>query len=273
MQRMPVRSAGGVVPASLPNQSLAERLHDLRSQTDVRPDQLGKLYDRLFQQHFGRWPHRRTSLRDNTTFGRVFAWCLNHDVNPEDYISANMRLLGPRLGRHSFRPNMLVGPRAESRYNGALGRANRRFGTGSQRVFLSRETWIGRIRTNLALSESEVADLFVSLALADDQITWDEASAMVTTSQDWRDYRAKTGCWHKLVWQFGPDGAKREGLIASLTAAWQIAEKLRHGLGDCIGFVDFSWPAFVRILRHAGFAPKRRSDTASLQGMRMWRVG
>ena len=270
MQRMPVRSARVVAPASIPNQSLAERLRDLKSQTDVRPVEMGKLYDRLFQQHFGRWPHRRSSLKDNAMFGRVFAWCLNHDVNPEDYISANMRLLGPRLGRHPFRPNMLLGPKAEARYNGAIGRANRRFGSGSQRAFLSRETWIGRIRTNLALSELEVADLFVSLSLAGDSITFEDASTMIQTSQDWQDYRNKTGCWSKLVWQFGPDGAKREGLIATLTAAWQIAEKLRHGLGDCIGFVDFSWSGFVRILMHAGFVAKDRGDTVSLLGMRMW---
>lgn len=272
MQRMPVRSARVVAPASLPNQSLAQRLQDLRAETDVRPDQMGALFDALFHHHFGRPSRRRASLQDNITFGRVFAWCLNHDVNPEDFISANMLLLRSRLGRHAFRPNMLVGANAEARYNGVLGRANRRFGTGTMRVFESRETWLGRIRANLAASEFEVADLFVSLALADDQVSWEQAVASVRTHQDWRDYQARVGCWNRLATSLGRDGALREGLIAKLTAAWQIAERLRHGLGDCIGVSDFSWGAFVRLLRHAGFEPKQRdhADFVSTAGGRTW---
>jgi hypothetical protein len=272
MQRIPVRSARTVVPASLPNQSLSQRLHDLQAQTDVRPEQMGALFDALFAQHFGRPAHRKHSWRDDVTFGRVFAWCLNHDVNPEDFISANMLLLRPRLGRHAFRPNMLVGANAEARYNGVLGRANRRFGTGSMRVFDSRETWLGRIRANLATSELEVAELFCSLALADDPITWEQATRAVRTHQDWQDYHARVGCWNRMSWSLGRDGAAREGLIASLSAAWQLAEKHRHGLGDCIGVTDFSWPAFVKLLRHVGFGPAKqeRVEFAMSAGGSRW---
>jgi hypothetical protein len=272
MQRMPVRSARVVAPASLPNQSLAQRLQDLRSQTDVRPDMLGPLFDALFLQHFGRPSRRRASLRDNTMFGRVFAWCLSHEVNPEDFISANMILLRPRLGRHAFRPNMLLGPKAEARYNGVIGRANRRFGTGSTRVFESRETWLGRVRANLLTSELEVAELFCSLALAGDPIEWTAAAASIRTHQDWRDYRDRVGCWNRLVTTLGREGAVREGLTASLGAAWQIAERHRSGLGDCIGVTDFSWPAFVRLLRHLELAPRKRDqvDFVAMAGGRKW---
>jgi len=272
MQRMPVRSARGAVPASLPNQSLSQRLHDLRAQTDVRPEQIGALFDVLHRRHFGRPSRRRSTWRNNVTLGRVFAWCLNHDVNPEDFISANMLLLKPRLGRHTFWPNMLLGPRAEARYNGVLSRANRRFSAGSMHVFESRETWLGCIRANLATSELEVAELFCALALADDPITWEQAAAAVRTHQDWRDYRDRVGCWSRLLQSLGRDGALREGLIASLSAAWQVAEMHRHGLGDCIGVTDFSWPAFVKLLRHVGFAPVKRDPVvfAASAGGRRW---
>lgn len=273
MQRMPVRTASAVVSASSPYQSLSQRLQDLRAQTDVRPENMGALYDALHLQIFGRRSHRRgSSLATSTTFGRVYAWCLNRDVKPEDYIAANMRLLRDRLGRHLFRPNMLLGPRAEARYNGALGRANRRFGAGSMHVFESRETWLGRIRVNLALSELEVAELFCSLALVGDPITWAEAAASVRTNQDWRDYQARVGCWTRIEDAYGRESAQREGLLARLTAAWQIAEKHRHGLGDCIGVTDFSWPAFVKLLQHVGLGvkPREKVEFAKAAGGTKW---
>lgn len=270
MRRMPVR--GVVSPASSTNQSLAQRLHDLRAEAEPKAELVGPLYADLFLKHFGTTPRRRMTMRDNVCFGRMFAWCLNHDVSVPDFISANMLLLKGRLGKHQFQPNMLVGPNAEARYNGVLGRANRRFHAGTMRVFDSRETWRGRIRANLIESEQEVAELFCSLALADDPITWDEAAKAVRTNQDWRDFQARVGCFATIVGCYGRDAALREGRIAQLSAAWSIAEKHRHGLADCLGVTDFSWGAFVRILRHVERPARSRPVTefAVAAGGRTW---
>ena len=183
-----------------------------------------------------------------------------------------MLLLKQRLGRYSFRPNMLLGPKAEARYNGVLGRANRRFQTGSARVFDTRETWLGRVRANLMTSELDVATLFVSLELADQPISWREAAESVETSKDWQDFQAQIGCYNEIRKLHGEPAARREGLLARLTAAWQIAERHRHGLGDCIGVTDFSWPAFVRVLRLARPAVpcSNQIEPALEAGGRLW---
>lgn len=272
MQRMPVRSARGVVPASLPNQSLSQWLHDLKSQTDVQHDTIGAIYDAQFRRHFGRPSWRRSSDRDNATLAKVQSWCAERGVDPEDFIAANMLLLKHRLGRHSFRPNMLLGTHAEARYNGVLGRANRRFQTGSTRVFDARETWLGRIRVNLMTSELDVAELFVSLELAGRPISWRDAAVSVETNKDWRDFQDQIGCYNEIRKLHGEPAVKREGLLARFSAAWQLAERHRHGLGDCIGVTDFSWPAFVRVLRlvRDQAAERPKFEPAVEAGGRLW---
>lgn len=272
MQRIPVRTACGpaVAPVS-PYQSLSQRVAELRKVAAPRPDEVARLYDRLFLEHFGKPSRRVPSLRDNTSFGRVLSWCLNHDVRVEDFISANMLLLRHRLGRHAFRPNMLCGPGAEARYNGVLGRANRRFARGDVRVF-GRETRLGFIRMQLQTTEHDIADLWCSLALAGDPITWDQAVESVKRTDEWTQYQARRGCWLELVNSYGREAAEREGLLASLSAAWQIAERFQVGLADRIGIVDWSWAAFLRLLQHVLPKPKPKpeSEFAEFAGGKIW---
>lgn len=272
MQRIPVRTASGTVVApSSPYKSLSQRVVELRKVAAPRPDEVARLYDRLFLEHFGRRPRRGPSLADNTSFGRALAWCLNHDVRIEDFISANMLLLRHRLGRHPFRPNMLCGPGAEARYNGVLGRANRRFARGDVRVF-GRETRLGFIRLQLQTTEHDVADLWCSLALAGDPITWEQAAALVKQTDEWAQFQARRGCWFELVRDYGSEAAEREGLLASLSAAWQIAEKFQVGLADRISVTDWSWNAFLRLLQHVlpKPRPKPEGEFASFAGGKTW---
>lgn len=259
MQRRPVRSASGTVVerAALPTPCLSQRILDLQAEADAEPEAIGRLYDKLFLKHFGFPSPRRASTRANIAFGRVFAWCTRHGVRIADYIAANMLLLKPRLGRHTFQPLMLSGERAERRYNGVLGRANRRFQSGSMRVFDDRETWLGRLRAAVCVSEQDVAEVYVEVNLAGEELSWADAAGMVETTDEWRQFQRRGLAFHDLIVRYGIVAAEREALLASLRAAWAVAERLEHGLPDKIAYHRFSWPAFVRLLRYLGFAPKR----------------
>ncbi len=229
--------------------SLSEQLVDLRARLDNPPQEFdqGRIYDQLHLLIFGtRSRRKRTSLRNSVILGRLYSWCLDRGVDFPTYVSAQMTLC--RGGARAFRVNYLWGERAERRYNGYLRRANSRYRKGSREAFVGTETWVGRVRHELALSEAEVADIYVHACLAGHEIEWDEAVAAANVSDTWRRFVRKRGDWLRFADLFGEDRANGEGDLMRLAAAWQVAEGIRHGLPDCIGVTDFSWSAFAALM-------------------------
>ena len=259
MERTPVNSSRSAKRARLPYHSLAERLEELRLEVDREPDALfvGRLYDHLYRAHFDK-PSRRdpSNMRTNTILGRVFSWCLQHDVDVATYIAANMTLLKPRLGRHGFQPNMLSGENAAMRYNGYLSRANKRYRRGTHEVFIGSETWLGRTREQLAMAEETVADYFVRLNLKDRDVTWDEAIEVCEVSDAWIEFTNGRGAWRTFAKLYDSKRPEQERRLMQLRAAWAVAQGLRSGLPNRIGFTEFSWPAFLDLMRQVLPAPR-----------------
>lgn len=275
MQRTPVPSSDAslITRATLPNRSLSEWIQELDRRVEFTPELIGKLYDTLHKKHFGKPSWRRNNSRNNIAFGRAFAFCVRHEIDPAAYISANMALLRDWLKRSriAFQPTMLVGEKAEARYNGYMRRANRRFRRGDHRVFDVADTQIGRLRNDLYLSEHAVAEHYVALRLRGRDLPWEEVASMVTTSQTWKDVSARSGAWFDL------QRPEDELLLARVRAAWAIAETYRHGLGDSIGFTDFSWRAFADLIARliAETPPVYAPSVDDLRAakVRLWNAG
>lgn len=264
LDRTPV-AADAPKRAKLPYQSLAERLAEHRKQTDRSPDPtfVGRLYDHLYQLHFDRPSRRRSDdLRTNAILGRVFSWCVMHDVDVATYIAANMTLLKDRLGRHSFQPNMLSGEKAANRYNGYLSRANKRYRRGTHEVFVGSETGIGRLREQLALSEESVAEYYVRVNLRGVTVTWEDAIDCADVTSEWVDFTNHRGCWRSLAEVYGQDRPAQEFRLMQLRAAWSVAQGLQNGLPNRIGFTEFSWRAFLDLMQQV--LPERKPAPAGV---------
>lgn len=252
MERTPVTSSRNAKRARLPYHSLAERLEELRREVDREPDAtfVGRLYDHLYRTHFDR-PSRRdpSNMRTNTILGRVFSWCLQNEVDVATYIAANMTLLKPRLGRHGFQPNMLSGDNAAMRYNGYLSRANKRYRRGTHEVFIGSETWLGRTREQLVMAEEAVADYFVRLNLRGIDVTWDAAVEVCEVTDAWIEFTNHRGAWRTFAQLYDSKRPEQERRLMQLRAAWAVSQGLRTGLPNRIGFTEFSWPAFLDLMR------------------------
>lgn len=255
MQRTPAIAGPDDEIYESPHSSLSQRLVALRDRLDSHPVLIGEIYDALYLKHFGVPSRRKRSTTNNLAFGRVFAWCLNHEVAVADYIAANMLLLRDRYplraksGRViNFTPGVLVGSKAEARYNGVLRRANSRHRQGTTDVFDATETWLGRIRSNLFQAEYDVAEVFVSAHLDGRSPSWRDVSGDVETNQDWRDFYAGRGAFASVANSYSRERAVTELMFAQLRAAWCVAEGVQHGLADRVGFSDFNWPDFSRLM-------------------------
>lgn len=290
MERIAYRSERtAVATPQVAERSLSQKLVELHTELNRLPESAEKVYDRLFALHLGEPSRRKDTPRNRALLERAQAWCAQHRVSFADYISANLILLRTRgwsperksarsytrKGR-TFRvrivPSWLLGAAAERRYNGVLGRANRRYQTGSTLVF-PRATWIGCIRENLFYAEFGAGELFVSLRLAGDPITWEEAVALTTPNNpDWSDFQRQVGRFTQLVTLVNQQRAVAERDFARLRAAWSVAQRVQPGLADRIGFTEFSWPAFADILAYAteDRRARRERNEIILAGGRTW---
>lgn len=299
MQRIAYRSERTAVASpEVTERSLSQKLVESHALLNRLPESIELLYDRLFILHFGRQSMRRNTPRNVSALSRIATWCAQHRVNVADYISANFILLSTRgvntfkktkptddetpepskrpKGKKRWRvrivPAWLSGPTAERRYNGVLGRANRRFQVGSISAFTN-ETWIGRLRENLFYAESGAGELFVSLRLAGDPITWAQAVELTKPSNpDWADFQHRVGCFSVMANLLGEQRATAEARFAALRAAWSVAERVQPGLADRIGFTEFSWSAFADVLAYATESRRARTACADVfvDGGRTW---
>ena len=234
---------------------------------------LERIYDHMFEMHFGRKSKRRRSSRNDVVFGRLLSLFLREGIDPATFIVANM--VGLRdfalASPYGFQPNMLSGEKALGRYNAFIRRSNRRYRRGLGDVADSK-TEMGRLRTLLALDETDVGDEFVRSRWLGEAIDWWEAVERVAPSDVWVSVQTECGSeYQRLCAGLTAETIARERTLASLKAAVSVVNGFAAGLADRIGVTEFSWMALSDLIGRTFEPPKPRSfDLAGVPGG-MWR--
>lgn len=89
----------------------------------------------------------------------------------------------------------------------------------------------------------------------------------------WREVIAgRAPGYHRACSTLGTTKVPKEREFARLRAACSIAEQYQHGLADRIGFTEFSWPAFAKLIRRVvgKTRPRETFDFDDVPGA-LWR--
>lgn len=210
------------------------------------------VYDQMYEQHFGRRSPRRRTPQNNALFSRVLALVLQEEVDLATWIAANMHGLkafvraNPRIG---FQPNMLLGEKAKGRYNAFIRATSRRMHRAKADA-VNHKTQLGKMRNELFSAEVEVASYYVAAVLQGQVISWESATALFDLPEDWRALQRGAGArYEALVRQLGAQSIEREQRLVRLRAACAVARSYGNNVPDVVGFREFSWAAFARLMQ------------------------
>lgn len=226
------------------------------------------IYDALYRQYFDRPSPRRRTVRNDALFGRVRSLCLQHDVDPETYIAANMLGLRDWLSSRkdlSFQPTMLSGSKAWTRYRLHSLKVRQRFRHGRRDAF-AWKTRFGRLRATLALEEQSVGEYYVRAAWSGVPIDWDSAIVHAQPEDVWQQFEVRHGReWTHWASLLGHERARQEKRLAQLRAARAVADSYRQGLSEDIAFTN--WSSLADLIAHDFEPPSRMSvDFEGLPG-------
>jgi len=233
-----------------------------------------RIYDELYARHFGKRSRRRTSTRNNTTFGRLLSYCLREEVDPATFITANMvGLKRGGLPPCGFQPNMLAGEKAKGRYNAFVRSSRRRYRRTLHDVADSSSV-LGKLRRELFHGERDVATLFVRSHLTSDPLTWAGSVRMTEPPVIWLQFQEQGGAGYVgFARQFGEERATQERKLAMLKAAVSVAESFETGLSTRVGCSDFAWEDFAALVVSHFPPPARTSvDLSGVPGV-LWSPG
>jgi hypothetical protein len=225
------------------------------------------MYAMIFEKHFGYKPRERTlsSKRTQAALEKARAVCEEKSLDLAVWITAQMHAfqnakVKDRNGRKlAFQSNWLGGPKALDRYQVYTQWAKRKFNRPREDAFDSR-TRLGVLRLTLAGDEERIAHAFVFARAQGEPITWDAAVIDAEPGPEWLAVAGQVDdlpvrhCRTELETRFGRETLQRERRRAQLTAAWNIAQGIQHGLPDRMSIAgDFSWKEFAdfvaRLLR------------------------
>jgi len=256
-------------------QSLSERVAQLSLELGRQEGEpIEVIYSRLYREHFGRVARLSEDARMKAVFEKVRALCADGAIDPETYIAGNMWALGPwakanpRIG---FQPNHLCGENALRRYHAYLGRISRRF-RNAKHTANHAHTNAGALRTALLLGEMDVGEEFVAQYRMTRSTDLDKAIDRADPNPFWRQVHARTSPgYHVACSAFGTGAVVRELTFAQLRAAAAIADQYQHGLADRIGFREFTWTEFAKLIRRVigPVAPRKSFDLEGVPGV-LW---
>jgi hypothetical protein len=203
----------------------AERAFEGERQTE----DVARLYMDLCRKHYGRRfpPKAEEYLRKGRGADcliKANAACAAEDLDIALWIEASMvgMFAYAKHSKWGFQPWMLVGDRARARYNIFIRKANRKRHVS---VGAFDHKTKAALRERLALDESMVGSNYVAAYIADEPMTWKQASDMAEVSSEWVKKLGGRDLWR----------------IIPLQAAVDVAASYDPRLPDLIGFTEFSW--------------------------------
>ena len=254
--------------------SLTERLAEFQlALTDERPESFTSTYARVYRETFGR--PCRMSRRHAALFDRCVELCQKNAIDPATYIAGNMWAMrkwvesNPRIG---FQPTHLSGENAWRRYHAYTRHLDRTLRHAKHNPLAGR-TDAAKARLAVFVGELRVAEEFVAHFLSRNGAAWPDAIAEADPNVTWRSAQSySTGGgsddeFHRLSRLFGSKLA-RECEFATLRAAAYLAESYQRGLADRIGYSQFDWHSFARLVRRlVNVKPARVSELADVEGV------
>lgn len=284
--------------------SLSEQLAEAWRTTyraGVEADSARAIFAALWEQHYGsdfffRRPDQLRTAKQRQYYRRAVAaaeraadTCRARGLDLATFITAQMDTFAAMRARgehawirraKTFPVNWLSGKGALPRYRVYLTIAYRQM-RRARADALDHCTTLGRLREQLAADEEAVAAEFCRAWRTDGTATWDASVAAVQPSDTWRAVTARQQApvaavrqhYRRLRTRYGEARLVQEHRLATLRSAFALAETVQHGLPDRIGFTDWSWPSFARLLTRVVGPLPHVTDRPVLDGAlggRLW---
>lgn len=235
--------------------------------TSSFPDLYVKCYELTYGEKL--WTASLEKPRAKLMLAKAEAFCRKENIEPELWITAQMLQMVPfvrdakaRGSRFcSFAPNMLLGKKAEHRYNVYIQRTNRRNKT--VRIDgLAGEYVLYQAIGEIAHEESRLLWFLCESRIAGDKVSLDEARKELSMTPEWSYAagfaRSIPGATQDEVWR--TDKVKVAGV---LQGACDCAMGYHYKLPDRLGInLPFDRESFAEMI--SGLYPRRPAKTGSV---------